>query len=400
MIYFIMISALIGSINDNIGISILSGIKINVTDILFMIFFFCEFIIKKKKLRKFMPIKYILLLIILMSISILWGIFNESEVTAIVRVLRNYMYILLMFWLAYSNYKNKSSNIIYKDLIIMCWIAIINCLIEVTIGFIDTNWFIHYRQNPTFQVFMFLFLILYKVEKNESINNIIIRRITILFLGLCIFFSQERLQIVAIAIGIFLGIIYRIANSLLKKQIKINIYTIKNNLIMGTIIIFFMILILRIEYVQDYINHFVKYRVNSVLSTNGFEMDGSLSARSIQFINILNVDWINWIFGKGLCSLYISATGPIHIVDSLWLWIFKDLGVIGIFILMTIYLSIYVESTKVRKNSKAFKVGLVGIMVLQIFTPNIMLLASDAIFIGYILSMICLMSEINYIRTS
>lgn len=388
-----MLCALIGMINTNFGISIGLGIKINVSDILFMIYFSYQFILKKKNLIKFEPIKYIFIIVVAMTISIPWGVTNGGEIGLTIRVLRNYIYIIFMFWLTYSNYKSKASINIYKDLILLSWIAIINCLINVTLDYLENSWFMYYRENSSFQVFMFTFLLFYKNNQNEYINRKILRIITVLFLGICIFLSQERLQIIAIITSIFVYGIYRLFILFREQRIKVKKISIKNfflNFIIMLVFVTIFIKILNMEYIQNYIEYFIEYRIGSVIKNNEFKLDGSLSARQLQLINILNRNWIYSIVGSGCGSLYISATGPIHMVDSMWLWIFKDLGIIGIVLLILVYLSIIIEIKKIKNNRLAIQLGLIAVIVLQLFTPNIMLGISDSIFTGYLLSLICL----------
>lgn len=392
MIYIIMISVLIGSINYKLGINIGAGIKINITDILLIAWIIYEFILQKKKLIKFTPIKYILLLLFYLSVSLQWGIINDAPIGESIRILRNFIYIVAMFWLVENNYRSKKKLNIYRDLLFFSWIAIINCLYNVIIDFIENSWFMYYRENASFQVFMFVFLLFYKSEENLKLNKKIFIIITNVLLGICILLSQERLQILAVIISIMFYIVYQILTVTRKKNItlKVSQKKIFYNII-GIIFIFiFIINILKIEFIQNYIEYFIKYRFKSVIGSDGFKLDGSLNARLFQVINILNRNLIYFFVGSGLGSLYLSSTGYIHIVDGMWLWIFKDGGMLGLLLLMLIYLSIGIELNKVIENKLALKLSLITILVLQVFTPNIMLGISDSIFVGYILALICL----------
>lgn len=392
MIYIVMISVLIGSINTNLGINIGSVIKVNITDILLILWIIYEFILKNRKLIKFTPIKYILLLLFLLLLSLQWGIINDASIGDSIRILRNFIYVVAMFWLAYSSYISKKRLNIYRDLLIFSWIAIINCLYNVIIDLIENNWFMYYRENSSFQVFMFIFLLFYKSEESLKLNKKIFVIITNLLLGICILLSQERLQIVAVTISIVFYIIYQIFTATRKKNIllKISPKKIFYNIVGVIFIVIFIANILKIEFIQNYIEYFMKYRLGSIITNGSFQSDASLNARELQVINILNRNLIYYFVGSGLGSLYLSATGYIHIVDGMWLWIFKDIGMIGISLLMIIYLAIDIELKKVVDNKLALKLSLIGILVLQVFTPNMMLVISDAIFIGYILALICL----------
>ncbi len=390
MIYILIISVLIGNINLHLGVSIGMGIKVNLTDILFMIYLFYDIIICRRKYVIYKPIKYIFFMLIIMTISLYIGMLNGSSISEGIRILRNIIYILLMFLISCNHYKYKKQSKIYDDLIIFSWIAIINCIINVLGSFIRTNWFIYYRENASFQVFMFIYLLFYKSEYEEGVRKKIIRSITILFLVICIFLSQERLQIMAVAVALLVAVIYKALNIIKSKKIKIFIKPkrIIVNFIILILIITVIIKILKIEYIQNYINYFFEYRIRSVITGSGFKVDGSLSDRSLQVINIFNRDWIYYVFGSGLASLYLSATGLTYIVDGMWLWIFKDLGIIGLAILFTIYISIAKEVRKVINNKISIVFGLISILILQIFTPNLMLGICDSVFMGYILMII------------
>lgn len=396
MIYFIIFCVLIGSINTNIGINITSSIKINLTDILFIIYFLWSFFIKGYKIRIFKPIKLILIMLFAMIISMFWGIVNGSELGDSIRILRNILYIFFMFHLSYNYYKDKENINVYNDFMIFSWVAIINCFVTVTIKYLENNWFMYYRENPSFQVFMFTFLLFYKPKGKESSMRVIVRNITIILLGLCIFFSQERLQIIAISISILISLMYMIKNK--KLELKVSNKKLFLFIVVGITAVLVIRKILSIKFVQDYIEYFIRYRINSVIYDNNFISDASLNARQLQFMNILNRDFIYYLIGSGLGSLYMSATGFIHIVDGLWLWIFKDMGIVGLILLICIYISILIEVKKIKFNKLAIISGLLGILILQIFTPNIMLVISDSVFIGYILSIICLSKYSNVFK--
>lgn len=387
-----MISVLIGSINSIIGIGAGQGIKINATDIFLTMAFIYEFIINRKKIYIFNPIKWIILIFFLMSSTMIWGAMNGGELGSMIRILRNIVYIILMFLIVNSSYRKKNEINIYKSIIVFCWVAIINCLINVAISFYRYNWFINYRENATFQVFMFIFLLLYKDDNNDRLNRRLLRNITIIFLGICILLSQERLQILAVMISLLIRSIVYSINILNKKgiSIRLSLKHIVYKLIMLGLCVFLLVLILRNDYIKNYIDYFIKYRVGSIFSSNGFKSDASLDGRALQVVNILNRNYIYYLFGSGLSSLYMSTTGLIHIVDGMWLWIFKDLGIVGIVILFIIYISIIREVSKVNINKLSIAFGLIAILILQIFTPNIMLGISDSVFIGYILSIIYL----------
>lgn len=397
-----MISSLIGSINSILGISLGNGIKINATDIVLVVFFIYEFIIKKRKLYIIEPIKLIILMILLMSSQMFLGILNGAQIGTMVRVLRNGIYILLMFILTYSHYKNNKIVNIQRDLLIFSWIAIINCFFNILVNYKKYSWFIYYRENSSFQVFMFVFLLLYKNPKKERLSMILVRILTIVCLGLCIFFSQERLQIIAVIVSLSLKIIYSIGDVLTKNEIKINISrkSIPYKLIIIIIVSVLVTNIMKIEYINDYIDYFMKYRLGAIFNGSKFQMDASLDGRAFQLHNILNRHWIFYLFGSGLSSIYTSAAGPTYIVDSMWLWVFKDLGIVGILLLFTIYLFIYIEISKMDYNKLSVRFGLVAILVLQIFTPNIMLGISDSVFIGYIIAMIGISKKINKYKST
>lgn len=400
MIYFIIFCVLIGSINTNIGINITSSIKINVTDILFIICFLWSFFIKRYKIRIFRPIKLILIMMFVMTVSMFWGIVNGAELGDSIRILRNILYIFFMFYLGYNHYKDKENINVYNDFMIFSWVAIINCFVTVTIKYLENNWFMYYRENPSFQVFMFTFLLFYKPKGKESSMRVIVRNITIILLGLCIFFSQERLQIMAICISILISLMYRLMYMIKNKKLELKVSNKKLFLfiVVGIAVLLVIRNILNIKFVQDYIEYFIRYRINSVIYNNNFISDASLNARQLQFINILNRDFIYYLIGSGLGSLYMSATGFIHIVDGVWLWIFKDMGIVGLMLLISIYMSIIIEVKKIKFNRLAIISGLLGILILQIFTPNIMLVISDSVFIGYILSIICLSKYSNVLK--
>lgn len=388
MIYIIILSAIIGNLNNNLGINIFSGIKLNLTDLLLIITFFYLFILKKNKLYVFKPIKLVLILLLIMGIQIFLGVINGGELADIIRILRNYVYILLMFWITVGHSKNRKN--FYTPLIVLSWVAILNCIITVAIDLNKYNWFKYYRENSSFQVYMFIFLLLYKNENKQTLINNLLQKITMIFLGICIFLSQERLQIVAVVLSIIFYYTNKIIHILKDKKISYD-FSFKRILVVSTTSLCTIVIILLVinnEYIKSYFEYFSEYRMGSILKNGSLVMDSSLEGRLTQLKVILNTNFMNFIIGRGLASKYLSAGGYTYIVDGMWLWIFKDLGLIGLLIIFYMYYCINKEIKKIPKNRDAILFGCISIAILQIFTPNIMLGISDSVFIGYIMGQI------------
>lgn len=384
-----MLSALIGSINTNFGIPLGIGMKINLTDLLIGICLPSIFI--KKITNKFKPIKSITIFLFFVIMGSTWGLINGSTFSITFRILRNIIYILLMFEITSKYYKKKKKErSLFNDVLIFSWVAIGNAVFSIALSFKEYHWFKYYRENSSFQVYMFIFLLL-TTDKKNSIRKKVFKNITIILLGFCIFLSQERLQIVAVLGSLILYLGNSVINFFLKRY-KFHLSGKKILITFMGLLVFIIILvkILEIEYIKNYIDYFVTYRIKSIVGDAGLVTDASLDGRSLQLRNILNRKLLFYFGGTGTGSTYLSAGGYTSIVDGMWLWIFKDLGILGLLLLFRVYISIFFEIKKIRGDYTPMLFGMFSILILQIFTPNIMLSISDSIFIGFLLAEIYL----------
>jgi len=242
-------------------------------------------------------------------------------------------------------------------------------------------------------VFCFFFFL--KNSRKRGLMSNLFRLLTLLMLLICAFLSQERLQILSILVSIFVTQMIRAINYLRKSYIvKINLRKLAAFSISILFVVGSIYYLSKIDYLRSYFEYYQKYRIASLLTGNQFIGDQSLNIRIEQFNIILfsNHGVLGLVLGNGLGSTYKISTGNNYIVDSVWLWILKDIGTIGIFILYLVYFRIFSLISSIKFQTYAFIAGIVSVSFLMLFIPNFLISINDSFAFGYLLGLIELFS--------
>lgn len=394
MYYLFLLPILIPNITSDIGIQISTDIKLNITDIVGAIYLVYILLFKGQRTKVILNSKILrvgLLFFFLMIFSTPLGLLNGATIGSSFRVLRNFFLLLETIIITSYYLRDFSEKQVYKRLLFFSWVLIIAHSINIISLYFENLWFQSFRANANFLVFFILYFSLYK-NSTEGILMKIIRILTVCLLLLCSFFSQERMQLVALIIAILFGVLTIQAEKILKRNVNVKISINKFVSLFFLLLVgyVFIINILKIEIVQDYIDYFVKYRIGSILNTDGFKFDESLSIRLSQWNAIIlkQTNPIYMIIGSGLNSIYEVSTAITFVVDGMWLWVYKDMGVIGVGILICWFKVIFKEISQIRFNRNAVIFGMLGVVFLTIFIPNVFYNIHDAVGFGFILALI------------
>ena len=311
------------------------------------------------------------------------GILNGAHIQEQIRLIRNLLYIIIIYYILIENKENINPIFLIEYISI---ISIADCIVQTIVLHNNSNWYQFYRANGVLNVFLFCFLIfkIWNMNKKEFILGIFC------CIGLIYssFLSQERTQLLTIAITMTITFIYQLYYRLFKlKQLKIKLKTIKKIvaiIILCSIIIY---ILLQINFVKEYIEYYFKYRLNSgnLFQNDTLQSDGSFEGRTNQIITIWNDNLhpLYMIFGKGTCAHYIAIQGETYIVDGVITWIFKDLGFIGIFLIISIFYYMLKGYKNIEKESKsAIYSSCISLIIFSIFNPSFIYVSSAAFTFG------------------
>lgn len=384
-IYLFVLLVVLPYFSSNVGITF-GGIKVNIADIIIFIYILSNFL-RKKNYSKFcesnseiVSWKWLLLaFIIFIPIGILNGAHFEEQV----RLIRNLLYAIVSFYILVENREN------INDIFLMEYIAIISsldCIIQTTFLHNNSNWYQFYRANGILNVFLFCFLIfrIWNMNKKEALVGIIC------CIGLIYssFISQERTQLLTIGIAIIVSLFYHIylkLNNL--KEIKFNIKHILKIIIIIVICSITIYYVLQIDFVKNYIDYYFTYRLDNgnLFKSDILVNDGSFAGRLHQIKTIFNDDFniLYILCGRGTCAHYMALQGDTYIVDGAVLWTFKDLGIIGILILINIFCNMLKGFKGITKKSKlALYSSSISLIIFSLYNPSFIYTSSAAFTFG------------------
>lgn len=397
MIYIYILSMLITDFNSKFGINITSGVKINITDILGGFLLLKYIVIKRYTLKKVYLSSKILrtfiYLVIFMVFMLGPGLLSGAELSNSIRVIRNVLLIISTIIIVKVECRNWSLNKIMK-LIYFCMVVVItNSFYLFFVKNQEYSNYVTYRTNAYLAIFLFIFILAYNPEI-ITIRYAIFKIILSIGLIMVAFISQERLQLVGIAVGIIIAIFNWIYSFFLSHKLN-GKKMLKNIFMVGFMLALLFVAIpnlLMVPTVSHYLNFYMTNRVSIIYSNSSFMFDSSLSTRAEQVKEIIkNTNLINIWIGNGLCSPYYLDNIKWYVADALFAWFYKDMGVIGIILLVSIIYksmkSAFQVSISVRLK-KSIIASYFGLIFYILCTPNMILSIFDAMSLGLIIAII------------
>ncbi len=378
--YVFIVLVVLPFFSSNVGIN-LGTVKINLSDIIIAIYLiimlskrnsFAQFAKHNKELRWW--VCFLLLSILMVPI----GLLNGAELGEEIRLIRNLLYIIVTYYFLCKNAKWVS---ITRMIEITAIISSLDCILRTYFLQSTNNWYQFYRANGVLNVFLFTCLV-FQITTGTAKQSIV-RLICCVGLGYSAFLSQERTQILTIGITCFIAVVHMI----LSKKHKIS----SKSIILSIIVLVFAIitigLILRIEFVKNYVDYYVTYRLSGgkLFHSSGLSNDGSFQARLVQISEVLsnNFNPLYLFIGRGTCAHYIAAQGDTYIVDSTIIWSFKDFGLVGLVLLVKTFKSMLNSLRLSDENTRiAIITGGISLIVFSIYNPSFLYTPSAAFAFG------------------
>jgi hypothetical protein len=388
---------LITYFNSTFGLSIASDVKINITDILAVFLFLKYFCTKRYTLKKILAsskvLRIFIFLVVLMSLMIGPGLLSGGELSNSIRVVRNVWLIIVTIIIVKIECQNWSLIKLMRLIYFCAIVVIVNSFCNFLLRYQEYNYYTTYRTNAYLIIFLFIFIFVYNPEI-ATIKYVILKVILSIGLIMVAFMSQERLELVGIAVGIIIAIFNGISSCFSVKKVN------RNKIIRN---LFFVVLIasllciaitklLTITTVSNYLDFYMNYRINIIYSNSSFTIDSSMSTRLEQIKEIIrNTNLLNFWIGNGLCSIYYLDNITWYVADTLVAWLYKDMGIIGamsfiLIILKSIQATFQISvSVRLKRSIIAAYLGLVFYIMC---TPNMILSIFDAMSFGLIIAII------------
>ncbi|STA98787.1 hypothetical protein [Clostridium baratii] len=393
-----LLSCLIPGIS-NYGIGVISGVKISITDFLIILCFLYSFIDKKNIIYSKNDNISILLNIILI-VFFIYGILSLTiDISASIRIVRNISYIVMTYWIInyfYINYFDNKEVYIYNKIYIIVTIILISILFKYY-GIVQSlDQYRIYRTNESLIASLTVFFIYYLIMFNNKLKKGIMIVCFILLLFVAGFIQQERTLIIAIGLGILVSFLYLL---LKKNSIKKIIKLLLVGVFIISILVIFLTFLYEFEFFKGLIDNFIINRINIIYSQNGFKLDSSLTTRIGQYSTIFSKfsnSPLNLFVGFGLAAQYLPGT---FIIDSFWLWIFFDSGLVGIFLISTLFIILLIRILKI--SDIRWRVCILGYFIatfiMTLATPNFIWRIDDAVNFGIMMSTIKILNYKNII---
>lgn len=364
------------------------GIKISISDIyilfclIYLLVFNSSIVKEKEKYNLYLPCLIVAIILMLyVPISISYN--NPAEVLNIFRNI-GYSIITYLVIISVSDYRNLQKKIMIISFAVSLYTIFTYFKI---VG--ETNLYPLFRNAETFHVAMFCYFLI-KTLLNENKKNLIINWCLISLLAVGIIVQQDRIQIIAI----FISILITFGYLLIKKsgaQKKIAIF-----FIYVSIVIYLAVKIIyafKIQSVIGLLENYYNYRIKVLFNNNGqLQNDTSLSIRSSQYENIVDEvssSFNSMFFGKGLAAEYSNG---IVIVDSFWLWIFLNMGILGLILFSYYLFTPLIKLLKVKHSVDKEWVCLfsayIGSLVVTISIPNMIMRIDDSVTFGILFALI------------
>ncbi|MBQ6587375.1 MAG: hypothetical protein IJI01_01700 [Butyrivibrio sp.] len=385
-VYLFSILVVLPFFSSEIGIS-LGEMKICISD--FVIFYVTAIYILNVisngyRFNVNTELKWWIVLLLLWIIMIPFGVLNGGKISECIRLIRVILYIPTTFFLFNKYIKRYVSEL----LSVISLIVAANTIINALFLYKQYKWFMFYRANGILTVILFCFKF-FEIFSNKKYVYKYVNGFCCLILLVASFFSQERTQLITIALSCMLTSIIMI--------IKNRGVHLKKNRLANRIIVFvagFAVLLLvyklvtNVDIFKKYIDYYVEYRLRdgNIVQLNELHNDGSAKGRLFQFESIISdsMNPVYFIIGRGTCAHYIALQGDTYIVDSAALWVLKDLGIIGLFILIICCLQLIHVNKNVTCDYSVLSAA-ISIVMFMFYNPSFIYTISAAFTVGMVL---------------
>ncbi|WP_234123165.1 O-antigen ligase family protein [Clostridium hydrogenum] len=375
LVYIYILSCIIPGVSDY-GISIADGIKMSIVDILALLIII-TFLLKKDSIKKiFLSFRHNKNSIkVLASIAIyvlFYGYISIfiNDISAI-RIVRNIFLVLFDYLVLNYMFCNEDENKIVKKLMLLGIVASVANIYQYKKRYDLSQSYDLFRSNETLLVSLFVFFIFYiMTNKFKLSKNIHVSIVTVLIL-IALITQQERTEIIAFAVTFILLFLYYIF--FYKERLKIA-YIIKSIIFIFIVLAIFVYFYNNNDFLNGLVNNYIKNRINIIYSNHSFNKDTSLSTRSSEFViigDLMSKNILSFFCGRGLLAQYCLNGVNTFTVDSFWLWIFLDMGVIGVLIFSIFFVYIIFNIFKIKSRYKMPVLGFcIATIVMTLFTPN------------------------------
>lgn len=386
VVFLLFLLTLIPLINSY-GIST-AGVNISISDlyillcVIFLVIFNNSIVKERSKNNFYMPCFTVtIILMIYVPISFFYN--TPSEVLNIARNI-SYSIVTYLIIISISDYISFQKKLKIISLIVSLYTIITYFKI---VG--ETNLYPLFRNAETFHVAMFCYFLISTIF-SENNKYTILNWILILLLAVGIIVQQDRIQIIAVFVSIFITFTYLFfKNNKYRKRIALFL----------TLNGFFVYLIIKIIYIFNVksiiglLENYYNYRIKILFNTSGqLQSDTSLSIRSLQYKNIINetsTSIKNIFFGKGLAADYGNG---ITVVDSFWFWIFLNMGILGLIVFSYYLFTPLIKLVRTKNNLSKDQISIfsayIGSLIVTISIPNMIMRIDDSVTFGILFALI------------
>lgn len=391
LLFFTAMLIVIPYFSTNVGISI-GPVKVNISDIILILLLAHRML----NVDRFITIdkNYWQLITPWLVLTIYWmlniplGLIHNADISDSIRIIRNVLYILMIV-LLFERTDSKARSVFYYDLFLTL-IGIISS-IDVIMHAIgsqqSTGWYAFYRANGFLNIFIFCYLF-FGIKRSKGLFLVAeLGALTLLISAS--FLSQERTQLMSIGVAMLVGIFAK-AVVTLKRGIKVPTFQSISKFTVTVFCVLIIILMLsQIPRVQAYLQYFNQYRLVSgnLFSSGGIASDDSYQGRLIQYNVILDRRNIfSILFGDGTSAKYMAAQGSTSIVDGSFLWVYKDLGLLGLLVYLWAWIGMLIGSLKtIGSYGLSVFTGVVCIFVFSLFNPSFITSIGACLCVSFIL---------------
>lgn len=323
---------------------------------------------------------FIITSIIILAIT---SIFNSYPTTAFISGVRWQLFYMLAFIIGSSKYFDKCKFFNY-----MLWTVFLVDIIGIYLYLVPPGWYMGFKFQGLELDYISNNMILemsrlsafwpfpYWVSYGSACSyyyilckyfNGEIKTIYALFFILFFFFilllAQQRLPLIFIICATLALFVYSIFSSSLKRKIFARGIFLSFACIF---IILFMILPLIID--TDILEFGIK-KIEEMFTSSDSNSDSNfLTSRFGLFLDHINLKG-SLLFGSGLGSYTFNPQAKTLVLDNMWLTIFLESGIIGLFLYITIFTRTIRKALKKLKHN-IFEIGIIAMFLLAMFGAN------------------------------
>ncbi len=391
LVYLFFFTLVISKISST-GVAFIPGFKLSPGDIILVLSIIYILLYKFNKFKEIVRKKEISIFILFILFAILMipvGVLNGANITVGIRTIRNLIYIPATTIIVYIYFMSSGKKGILKSIYFISIMVILNAAIGIGASYINSGWYEFFRDNGLLTVYLVVF-IFFCINSSKKIVKSLFVLIIWLILLLCSFFSQERTQLIVIGLTLIITLIVIIIKSNFMK--KLNLVNVIKGSIVFIIFIILMSFIIRIDYISNYIDYYLEYRIGFLYNSTSVLETGSTVGRTAQLKTIVieNTNILNFFVGNGLVSNYKNALFNTYVVDSALLWSYKDLGIFGVVLISLFVFRMLIKSINTRIKSLRYSIfsGTLAIILMSAFVPSFFGNPAASFVFGYALAII------------